>query len=96
MAGVLIDIFRDYRIAGNIRYFIANNAELNNIYIDIILYVLYLNISVKLCKGYWLYYFSYIINFYTQAFIIKKNVEGVCKELARAYYKIDFKKVKEL
>ena len=48
MAGVLIDLFHDYRIVGNIRYFIAN------------------------------------------------NMEGVYKELARAYYKIDFKKVKKL
>ena len=51
IVGVLIDLFRDYRIVGNIEYFIANNAELNNIYIDIILRVLYLNILVKLYKG---------------------------------------------
>ena len=51
IAGVLIDLFHAYRIAGNIRYFIANNAELNNIYINAILYTLYLNISVKLYKG---------------------------------------------
>ena len=51
MAGVLIDLFRDYRIVGNIGYFIADNAELNNMCIDVILYVLYLNILVKLCKG---------------------------------------------
>ena len=37
IVGVLIDLFRDYRIVGNIRYFIANNAELNNTYINIIL-----------------------------------------------------------
>ena len=47
MAGVLIDLFRDYRIIGNIGYFIANNTELNNTYINIILYILYLNISAK-------------------------------------------------
>ena len=50
MAGVLIDLFHDYRIVGNIRYFIANNMELNNMYIDTILCVLYLNISVKFYK----------------------------------------------
>jgi len=50
MAGVLIDLFHDYRIIGNIRYFIADNAELNNICINAILYTLYLNILVKLCK----------------------------------------------
>ena len=50
IAGVFIDLFRDYRIVSNIGYFIADNTELNNIYIDAILYILYLNISVKLYK----------------------------------------------
>jgi hypothetical protein len=52
MAGVLINLFRDYKITGNIRYFIANNTELNNIYINAILYTLYPNISAKLHKEY--------------------------------------------
>jgi len=51
MAGVFIDLFHGYKIAGNIRYFIADNAELNNTYIDEIFYTLYLNILIKLCKG---------------------------------------------
>ena len=51
IAGILIDLFYNYRITGNIRYFIADNTELNNIYINIILYILYLNILVKLYKG---------------------------------------------
>ena len=64
IAGVLIDLFRDYRIAGNIRYFIANNTELNNTCINAILYTLYLNILAKLYKGRRLRCFSYIINLY--------------------------------
>ena len=96
MAGVLIDLFRDYRISGNIRYFIANNTELNDTYINAILRALYLNILAKLRKGYRLCYFSYITNLYAQAFIIRNNIEGTYKELATIYYKIDFKKVKEL
>jgi hypothetical protein len=96
MAGVLIDLFRDYRITGNIRYFIANNTESNNTCINVILYTLYLNILAKLRKGRRLHYFSYITNLYAQAFIIRNNIEGVYKELARAYREIDFKKVKEL
>ena len=40
IVGVLIDLFRDYRIIGNIRYFIANNIELNNIYINTVFYIL--------------------------------------------------------
>ena len=64
ITGVLINLFRDYRIAGNIGYFIANNTELNDIYIDVILYILYPNILAKLYKGRRLYYFSYITNLY--------------------------------
>jgi hypothetical protein len=64
MAGVLIDLFRDYRIAGNIGYFIADNAELNDTCIDAILRILYLNILAKLRKGRRLRYFSYITNLY--------------------------------
>ena len=51
MAGVFINLFRDYRIVGNIRYFIANNAELNNMCINAVLYILYSNILIKLYKG---------------------------------------------
>ena len=51
MVGVLIDLFCDYRIIGNIGYFITNNAESNNIYINAVLCTLYLNILAKLYKG---------------------------------------------
>ena len=51
IAGVLINLFQDYGIIGNIGYFIADNAELNNTCINAILYILYLNISTKIYKG---------------------------------------------
>jgi len=51
MVGVFIDLFYDYKIVNKIRYFMANNVELNNIYIDAILYILYLNILIKFYKG---------------------------------------------
>ena len=41
-------LFKEYRINGNIRYFMTDNAELNNIYINAILWALYLNILVKM------------------------------------------------
>ena len=96
IAGVLINLFYNYRITGNIRYFIANNTELNNTCINVVLYTLYLNILIKLCKGRQLYYFSYIINLYTQTFIIRSNIKGVYKELVTTYCEIDFKKFKDL
>jgi hypothetical protein len=64
IVGVLIDLFRDYRIIGNIRYFMADNTDLNDMCINAILYTLYLNILVNIRKGYRLYCFSYIINLY--------------------------------
>ena len=37
MAAVLIALFKDYRIAGNLGYFMADNADINNICINAIL-----------------------------------------------------------
>ena len=37
MAAVLFALFKDYRITSNLGYFIANNADVNNIYINAIL-----------------------------------------------------------
>ena len=37
IVAVLLKIFKDYKISSNIRYFIANNAKLNNTYIKVIL-----------------------------------------------------------
>ena len=42
MAGVLIDLFCDYKIASNIKYFMANNVELNNIYILMQFFIYYI------------------------------------------------------
>ena len=36
-AGVLIALFKEYKIGSNIRYFMANNVELNNTYINAVL-----------------------------------------------------------
>ena len=37
IVAVLLKIFKDYKISSDIRYFIANNAKLNNTYIKVIL-----------------------------------------------------------
>ena len=37
MAAVLIALFKDYRIVDNLGYFIADNADVNNTYINAIL-----------------------------------------------------------
>lgn len=40
MAAVLIALFKDYRIAGNLGYFMADNADVNNTCIDAVLQAL--------------------------------------------------------
>jgi len=47
IAAVLFNIFKDYKIHSNIRYFMADNTELNDIYIDVILWVFYLGMLIK-------------------------------------------------
>ena len=37
IAAVLIALFKDYRIVGNLGYFIADNADANNTYINAVL-----------------------------------------------------------
>ena len=34
IVAILITLFKDYRIAGNLGYFIANNININNTYIN--------------------------------------------------------------
>ena len=96
IAAVLLKIFKDYQISNNIGYFIADNAESNNIYIKVILQALYLGILVKKQKACWLYYFSYITNLYMQAFIVGPNTKNIYKKLSTAYYNHNFKKIEQL
>lgn len=51
MAAVLVTLFRDYGIAGNIGFFIADNAKLNNTCINAVLQALYPKISAKKQKA---------------------------------------------
>ena len=95
-AAILIALFTEYNIGGNIRYFIADNTESNNMCIDAILQALYPNISAKKQKARQLQYFGHITNLYTQAFIVGKDSEKIYKALATAYHDLDFDKVEKL
>ena len=46
-AGILIALFKEYKIGGNIGYFMANNVELNDTCINTVLQALYLNILAR-------------------------------------------------
>ena len=96
MAAVLLEVFKDYKISGNIGYFMADNADSNDTCIDAILRALYPNMSPKKRKVRRLRCFGHIVNLCAQAFIVGKDAEKVCKELATAYREMDFKKVDEL
>lgn len=96
MAGVLLDLFRDYKISGSIGYFMADNAESNDTCIEAILRALYPGMSAKQRKARRLRCFGHITNLCAQAFIVGKDAERVCKDLATAYREMDFKKVEEL
>ena len=37
MAAVLLEVFKDYKISSNIRYFMADNIDLNNTCVNAIL-----------------------------------------------------------
>jgi hypothetical protein len=61
-AAVLIALFTEYNIGGNIGYFMADNAESNDTCIDAILQALYPNMSAKKRKARRLRCFSHITN----------------------------------
>jgi len=96
MAEVLLQIFKDYKISGRIGYFMADNASSNDTCIDAVLQALYSNMSVKQRKRRRLRCFGHIINLCTQAFLIGKDAEKVCKELDTAYHEGDLKKIGDL
>lgn len=64
--------------------------------INAILRVLYPKMSAKKRKERRLRCFGHITNLCAQAFIVGKDAEKICKELATAYREQDFKKVHEL
>lgn len=74
----------------------ADNAELNNTYINAVLQALYSNISVKQRKARWLYYFGHITNLYAQAFIVGKDSKKIYKQLFTAYRNCDIATVEKL
>ena len=95
-AGILIALFKEYEICGNIGYFMADNAESNDTCIDAVLRALYSNISVKQRKARRLRCFGHIINLCAQAFIVGKDSEKICKQLSAAYRNWDIATVEKL
>ena len=93
MAAVLLKIFKDYGISGNIGYFMADNAELNDTCIKAILRAFYPGMLAKKWKARRLCCFGHITNLCAQAFIVGLDAENVCKELSTAYRNQDFKKI---
>jgi hypothetical protein len=95
-AAVLVALFNEYKIKGNIGWFMADNAESNDVCIDKVLRALYPNMSAKQRKARRLRCFGHIVNLCAQAFIVGKDAEKVCKKLATAYRDNDMKTVEKL
>lgn len=96
MAAILLKLIKEYGFKGNIGYFMGDNAESNDTCVNAVLRVLYPKMSAKKRKACWLRCFGHIINLCAQAFIIGKDAEKICKEMASVYYEMDFKRVQEL
>jgi len=96
IAAVLVILFRDYGIAGNIRFFMANNTELNNTCIDAVLQALYPKMSAKKQKAYQFHCFGHITNLCAQAFIIGTDTDKICKEITAVYYNQNYSKIQKL
>lgn len=95
IAGVLLDIFKDYKISGRIGYFMADNATSNDTCIDLVLQALYPNMSKKQRLRRRLRCFGHIVNLCRQAFIIGRDAEKICRELEAAYKEGDLKRIGE-
>ena len=96
MADVLLHIFNDYKISGQIGYFMADNASSNDTCIDLVLQALYPNMSQKQRLRRRLRCFGHIVNLCAQAFIVGKDAEKICRDLEAAYREGDLKRIGEL
>ena len=96
IAAVLVALFRDYGIGGNIGFFMADNAESNDTCIDAVLRALYPKMSAKKRKARRLRCFGHITNLCAQAFIVRTDAEKICKEIVAAYRDQNYGKVQEL
>ena len=96
MADVLLHIFNDYKISGQIGYFMADNASSNDTCIDLVLQALYPNMSQKQRLRRRLQCFGHIVNLCAQAFIVGKDAEKICRDLEAAYREGDLKRIGEL
>jgi hypothetical protein len=96
IADVLLQVIKDYKITGQIGYFMADNASTNDTCINSVLQALYPNMSEKQRRRRRLRCFGHIVNLCAQAFLIGKDAEKVCKDLDAAYREGDMKRIKEL
>ena len=73
-----------------------NNALSNDTAIDLILKMLYLNMSVKQQKQRQLRCLGYVVNLCVQVFLLGKKADTTLEELELAYSRHDFKLIMKL
>jgi hypothetical protein len=96
MAEIIVRVLRTYKIAGRVSYFMADNAEANDVCIDAVLRTIYPNMPLKQRKQRRLRCLGHIVNLCCQDFIVGKDSEKICKEIDAAERAGDIKRIGEL
>jgi len=96
IAQSLLAVIRDYGFQGNVGYFMADNAESNDVTVDLILRVLYPNMSAKHRKARRLRCFGHIVNLCAQDFIVGEDADKICRKIQIAYQNQNYGEVQRL
>jgi hypothetical protein len=96
LAGVLLQIFSEYDIQKKIGFFIADNADNNDVCVDILFQELFPSMTANQRKKRRLRCAGHIINLCAHAFLMGKDAEKIAKEMDTALREGDLKKVGEL
>lgn len=84
IAGVLLEVFKDYQIGRQIGYFVVDNAQNNDTAIEEVLRALFPHMSAKKRKQRRLRCLGHVINLAAQRFILGHRAKKDLRELAAA------------
>ena len=93
MMAVVLKVICEYKIGGQIGFFMLDNASSNNVCIDLILQMLYPNMSEKQHRRRRLQCLGHVINLAAQIFLLGKKAENTLDKLQMAYLCQDYEKI---
>jgi hypothetical protein len=96
IAQALLAVIREYGFQGNVGFTMSDNAESNDTCVDILLRILYPGMSAKARKARRLRCFGHIINRCANDFIVGKDSNSICGEVAVALAEHNFGEVQRL